>query len=364
MARYLAEAKEDDALSTRYQRVRVAQQLVATVTSAFYRLMALEQALPKAQALERNWAGVVRDLGDLAERGLVERRELLAARDELAQARQVLGDTYADMGKQREILAAAMNVCPDSCFSVTGNLWPLPRHCLDSCKLEAAALVNRPEAYQADLTHLISVADHRRALVKLLPRVEGYIGHRRDENKFILNNDWVEGGVRATWDLMEFAANLLEKRAAEGKMLQTEREAAAISMGIISQVRLKTLEAAKALEELKKFEQLLAQAREQLRIAREVETTKDRGAPGGAVMRIDRQRARCKVLKAEIDRLLAVGEVHAAFAALDAAAGLNYSVKTVQPHTVSGPRPLRAVLAGSSRILNGAARIVGSLKPW
>jgi len=362
MARYLARVKRNDATQARYQRVRVAQQLIGTVTAAFYRLLALQEALPKAQALERNRQSIVRDLKSLEKKGLVENREYIAARAMLSEASKRLSALYVDIGRQRALLASAMNVSPDSCARVGGVLYPLPPHCLDACKLEAIALVNRPEAFQADLTHLSSVDDYKRSLVKLFPRVEGFIGYFRDENKFILNNNYTEGGMRVTWDLMAFAADLLEQGTARDKVAKTERERALVSMGILTQVRIATLDAIKATAELKNASELAEQAAEKLRVARDVEEAKERGAPRRKI-RISRQKALCGVLEAQVDRFVALGELHAELADLDAAVGANHSIAAAEvPSRRSSisPLPTRRPLS----ILSSAARLAESLMPW
>jgi outer membrane protein TolC len=358
IARYVSHVKLNDAVHARYQRARVAQQLTGTVTAAFYRLLALTRALPKARALVSNRKSIVRDLESLSDSSLVEPREYLIAKAFLAEAEQQLSDTYVQMGKQRELLASAMNVCPDSAFNPRGTLLPLPPFNLEACNLESAALLNRPEAYQADLTHLSSYEDFRASIVRFFPRVEGFIGYFRDENKFQLTRYWTDGGLRITWDLMDFCANLMNHQAAEGRFNKTEREQAVISMAILSQVRLRTLEAMQALEEFRKTSRLKDQAAEGLRIARSQEEAKQRGAER-QVIRIARQKALCEYLKSDIDRLASLGEVHAALAAVETAVGTNYPVAAVAPVPTRSyiPRiPLKP-----SRILSGAAGLIGSL---
>jgi outer membrane protein TolC len=229
------------------------------------------------------------------------------------------------MGRQRELLAAAMNVSPDGPFCVVGDLYPLPCAGLDLPRIEAAALTNRPEVYQADLAHMSSLFEVRRLIVKFFPRVEGYMGYYRDENKFLFDRDWKEGGMRAAWDLMEFTATLFEHKAARAKFVKTDEERAVISLGILSQVRLKGLEAMSSVEKYKTFKATEEEARERLRIAGVTEEAKEKWATE-RIQRIAKQKALCDVLQAEIDRLKATGEAHASLAAVDTAVGTNYPV--------------------------------------
>lgn len=159
MAVFLSQVRFNEAAQAGYQRVRVAQQLTGVVTAAFYRLLALSEVLPKARALAAHRQNIARDLKELSKSQLVDSQEYLMAESQLAEARDQVADVSVQIGKQRELLAFAMNVCPDSFFELAGKLLPLPPLFLDSCKLEAAALVNRPEAYQADLAHCSSFAE-------------------------------------------------------------------------------------------------------------------------------------------------------------------------------------------------------------
>lgn len=363
MARYLTRVKENDATSAAYQRVRVAQQLTGTVTAAFYRLMALSLAMPKAQALVSNRAAVVNDLQALYDKRLIDGRDLIDARVALANAKQLLTDIRVNTGKQRELLAAAMNVNPDSCYELSGSLEPFPNYCLDPKKLEVAALVNRPEAYQADLTFLSSNDEYRRLIVKCFPRAEGFFGLFRDENKYLLYKNWTDGGLRVTWDLMDFAGNLLECKAAKERIVKTDSERALVSLGIVSQVRLRTLDAIKALETYKKTVAILNEAGKELRLAKDIEEVKDAGARR-KVMRIQRQQALCRRLEAETDRFLALGEARAALAELDTAVGSNYPVKAAEcpVGTKRGIAPELKKIPGT--IVRSTGNLVRGILPW
>jgi outer membrane protein TolC len=363
MAKYISDARGNDAGQAHYQRARVAQQLVGTVTSAFWRLIALHEALPKAQILDRHRRNISQDLKNLLDSSLIETQEYLTAKSLLAEASLQLSEVYLNIGRQRELLATAMNVNPDSAFRVMGNLKLPAVGNLDPAKLEAAALVNRPEAYQADLAQASSIADQKRLMIKFFPRAEGFVGHFRDENKFYLDREWVDGGLRLTWDLMDCLNNAYEHDAARDKVYKTDRDRAVISLGILTQVRLKTLDAMKALQRYKKSCELEDAARETGRIAREVEQAKDRRS-SLKVIRIARERAICNLLQAEIDRLMALGDAHAALADVDAAVGINYPANQFQgvpSGSVAAASPFARIAQRPVEALRSAAKSVGGL---
>ncbi|GEM_PF-496243 len=362
IARYNSRVKAYEAGYSRYQRTRVAQELLGAVDAAFHRLLALMRSLPKARALVQNRRQIVADLKSLAERALVENKEYLAEKDLLAENEQELADIYADIGRQREILAATMNVSPDTTMRIAGRLLPLPPHNLDTRVLEPMALVNRPEAYQADVVHLKSIDEHKRQLVKLLPKADGFIGYYRDENKFLLNKNWIDGGLKVTWDLIQFTADLLESAATRDKVVLTDRERSLISIGIISEVRLNTLKAIKAMHEFRKASKLRDQARERVRIARDVEDVKQRKALRARIVQIERQKAQCQLLETELDRLTALGEVRAALADLDSTVGSNYPIEMA--NVIPPNRSLVSALRRPIGLLRGAGRFARSFIPW
>ncbi len=363
MAKYLSDVKWNEAGQAHYQKSRVAQQLVGTVTSAFWRLVALHEALPKAQALEKHRRSIAQDLKSLLENALVESQEYLTAKSQLAEASQQLSDVYFNIGRQRELLATAINVSPDSAFRVVGDLKLPSVASLNASALEAAALVNRPEAYQADLAQASSIADQKRLMIRYFPRAEGFYGHFRDRNKFYLDKEWVDGGMRLTWDLMDCLYNAFEHDAATERVYKTDRDRAVISLGILTQVRLKTLDAMKALERYKKTRELEDAARETTRIAREVEQAKDRRT-SQKIIQIARERAICNLFQSEIDRLMALGDAHAALSDVDTAVGTNYPVSEFhvrQPHSVVGTLPLASIANRPVAAFKRAVGFVGGL---
>ncbi len=360
IACYLSNVKCNEAQYARYQRARVAQQLVATVTSAFYRLMALCAALPNAESVVAHRGHIVTDLSSLGDRSLVENEQLQFAKGQLTLSKRQLAEIQLDMDRQRELLLTALHVTPCSAFRPVGCL-DLPPCALDGCKLEAAALVNRPETFQADLAVSNSIEENKSAIVRLFPRAEGFLGYYRDENTFQLEKNYTEGGMRLTFDMMEFASNLLEKQAAKGKIFKSDRERAVLSMGILTQVRLKTIDATKAYQEEKKTWELLTQAQEMLRVAEVQEKANERLAPR-RIMRIDREKALCDVLQADITHFKTAGEVHAAVADLDASVGSNFPVSQAFPRPRPGPLPM--VTHATVTVIDKAVGLVRRIIRW
>ncbi len=368
MARYLARKKYNEATSSRYQRVRTAQKITAQVTAAFYRLLTASTALPKANRLVADREAIVRDMEALGRwkstdlgKGLVSKEDYFDARKSLERARKRLGELHVNLGQQRSLLAETMNVSPDSQITVRGRMWPLPQYSMDMYALERVALLNRPEAYQADLDHMSSIEEHRRLIVKLFPRVQGHLHYVRDENKYLLNKNFVDGGMKITWDLMKFTSDYFKKNAAGDDIARTDRDRAAISLGILTDVRLRTLDVREAMDDYRKYAALRDEAAEELRIAKDIEDVKQESASGQRRMLIKQQEARCQLLESEIYRLEALGDLHGALAEQDAAIGTNHPVGSAGP---PAGRIFRSLPSARPGLLNRAGRFARSLAFW
>ncbi len=341
MALYLSRVKSNEADYARYQRARVAQQLIGSASSAFYRLLALQEAVSKAKVMVAKTREVAKDLENVKERGRVRDLDRLREKDyreNLSNSEAVLSDSneklshlYVSMARQRDLLASNMNVCPDDCFRVVGTLYPIPKCDLQPCKLESAALVNRPEAYQADLNFINSLDQHKRSIVKLFPKAEGFLGEYWDATKFMYHNAWTDGGLRVTWDFMQFTGDLLSCQAAKENIIKTDKQRALISMGILSQVRAKTLDAIAAYDHYKKTSEREEQEREAYRIAETLDKRRSDAETPKYARHVSARLQHCKLLQAEIDKIIAAGELHAALSELYAAVGTNFPVTSAHP---------------------------------
>ncbi|MEM1282547.1 MAG: TolC family protein [Chlamydiota bacterium] len=108
-------------------------------------------------------------------------------------------------------------------------------------QLEKWALVNRPELFSADLEENIRADEARAAIVQMLPGVELFGGPYHDSNRFLLFNNWLAAGVRATWDLLNIPIYWQEKRIACKRKALAKVNRMALAVGVIAQVHLSYL---------------------------------------------------------------------------------------------------------------------------
>jgi outer membrane protein TolC len=321
LAYYLSKSSINDTLKAHYQKLRVAQKLIATVDAAFFRLLGLQECLPMAERLCAARRMVAGKMRTAFEKKIVNVDEYNKAKQNCIRADRLLGRLRNEMEKQRNILASAMAISPEYCvdggFYVIGPLVP-PQFSMQLCDMELAAVRNRPEAAESGLSALSSTNDLKRAIVKYCPKVTGFWRFTRDKDKFLYNKDWKEVGVSVYFDLLDWLGNHEEFKAAKSHALKTQRETGSVALGITSQVRLAALQYLDSLDELQANRAALNGTSEVVEVAEKRAVRED-------LDRLALEEVRASLLQNQIDLTKTLGEANATLSELQAAMGTNYT---------------------------------------
>ena len=319
LAFYLSRSSINERLRSHYQRVRVAQKVLGVVESSFFRLLSLQDALPKAERLVGLRDQIIQDAERLFERNLITVEDYHRHRRNLSRARNLKERLINDIQRQRNLLASALALSPDTCvggFSVIGELGQPTTICAG--ELEMVAIQNRPEAIQSGLSHLNSVNDYKRTLVKYLPRLSVYWRQTHDKDKYLYNKDWRDVGGQMQFDFVQWVSNLNESKAARSLVASSETEIGNVVIGIASQVRTAALAYLDAVAELRRTQDSLDSS---LRVSRIVEQRHTKNATD----KISVDEARADTTSDGIEKMRALGEVNATLGELNSATGVNYN---------------------------------------
>jgi outer membrane protein TolC len=320
LAYYLSRSSRNDRLRAHHQRVRVGQKLIGTVEAAFFRLLTLQERLPRAQRLVRLRKMVLRETHLLFREKMKSVEDFHSAKQNHLRASRILLGIEDALQRERNILATSLGLSPDTCtdggFYAHGDLSRPSFHDKIPC-LEMTAVQNRPEAYEAGLNHLNSVNDLKRTIVKFFPKVAAFWKFTRDKDKFWLNKDWKDIGLNIHVDLLDWLTNWDESRAARANRVKTDLEVGAVALGITSQVRFAALRYYRSLKEMDNAES-------SLEISKKLLDAAEVRAKGDALSQLDLIAAKAEVLQEELDRLKALGEANATLAELRAEMGINY----------------------------------------
>ncbi|MFH1112666.1 MAG: TolC family protein, partial [Pseudomonadota bacterium] len=309
----------------RYQAVRKTQEVIGSVDAAFFRLLALQEALPLAEKAAGIRGEVVRKRKDLYGRNLIGFEELADAQDKSIRAGQVLSQLTIEVERQRNILASLMGVSPDTPdvpgFAVVGSLNEMPaEHRLFAGalrNLERVGLENRPEPYRAVLKYLNSINDVKRAFVKYCPEITGYFRYTRDKDKFILENEWKDVGVNVRFDLLNLLTAMDESQSARLSLEQADTQIVSLTEKIASQIRAAALKYLDAHASVRSAVDSLRNAQTGLEVARNKHEQ-------GDLRKVQVDEATAEVLANRMRLISAMGEQGATLSELYAALAMNY----------------------------------------
>lgn len=104
--------------------------------------------------------------------------------------------------------------------------------------LEEIAMQYRPELYSADLDVKIQRDEVKKAVTQMFPSLEFYAHDNYDNNIFLINNNWVNAGLRAVWDLFSLPSKAFKRQSAMMGFRTAHAGRLAQSVVVLTQVHL------------------------------------------------------------------------------------------------------------------------------
>jgi len=235
---YRAKQLADETLISEERRRRVIQNIVQDTRSAYWRAVGAQRLAKKADDLlaRVKWA-LERSRRAEAE-GLLPPVRALAYQRDLLDATTLLNIRRQELEFSKRELAALMNVTPGTNFTLADEKEPqLPPPPRNIGELEEVALEQRPELREEDYRKRISVAETRKALLSLLPGISIDFAGRYDSNRYLYNQSWIDGGIQIFSNLMRLLAYPSVEKANELRLKADDARRVALSMAILTQVR-------------------------------------------------------------------------------------------------------------------------------
>lgn len=104
--------------------------------------------------------------------------------------------------------------------------------------METQALTRNADLREANYNVRIAANDTRKAILKLLPGISFDYGTRRDDDRFLINQNWQEASVRVSLNLFNLLSAPSQKRAAEAAESVMQARRMALQMTVFTQVHL------------------------------------------------------------------------------------------------------------------------------
>lgn len=316
---YAARQAGDRSLIAEERRRKVLHNLVQEVRAAYWRaassqklrddvvktLTVAEQALNDSRKVEQ--ANIRNPIDTLRfQRSLLEAIRQLETIDQ-------------ELSTARTELSVLIGLPPGTTFEVAvpeetdmvPPAWNTPIE-----RMEELALVNNPDLREQDYQSRISVAETRKAILRMLPGLSFSVGRNYDSNSMLIANRWTEAGAKVTWNLLNVFSGPAELRAAERGEEVAQQRSLAMHMAVLAQLHIARRQFDIACTQFERASQLYDVDRRILRLSEVREANDAQGA-------LERVANNTSMIVGLLRRYQALAQVHAAFGRMQAAMGAD-----------------------------------------
>ncbi|MGQ7249722.1 TolC family protein [Halomonas sp. V046] len=333
LAYYENQQKADQMLMAEERRRKVAQNVLRDVRNAYWRALAAQRLIPQLNILLAR-TEVALDAARQAQRqGLLPRQEVLAYQRALLDSTTLLTTRRQDLELAKTELAALMSLPPGTRLILADEPEPrLPPDVTDVERLEQLALLHRPEIREEWYRKRVNQTDLEAAKLRLWPNVTVSAGLEYDSNDYLYNNDWTQSGVNVSLNLLRLLQypDLNQAQDTQGDADDLRRTA--LSMAVLTQVRVGALRYHLAREELQYSDESLTVDEDLLAYAKAA----SRSSIGSELEVI---RAESRYLLSQYQREAAYSRAQAAWGRLFNSVGLDVLPEVIAEHdlaTLSG----------------------------
>lgn len=325
---YRAQQKADQILMAQERRRKVIQNVLQDVRNSYWRALGAQKLIGRVDDLLVRVNKALERAREIESKGLMPRQEVLAYQRALLDAVSLLTLRRQDLELSRSELSALMSIAPGTPYTLADEparaMPPAPANLL---ALETMALERRPEIMEEWYRKRVTENDIKAAKLSVFPNLNFDAGLHYDSNKYNYNANWADVGVRLSWNILRLAQWPALERAHKHQNQTDDMRRMALSMAVLTQVRVGIQRYDLSLSELKFSEesarvdqQLLkyAQASSQSRYESELEVI----------------RAEARALLAEYQRYASYSNAQAAWGRLYNSVGLDVLPETIASHDV------------------------------
>ncbi len=236
---YGAKAQANKILATEERRRRVVLSLVEQVRAAWWEAVTAQRLSVPVQTVLKEAREALEQSRQTEAQRLLPPLESLRYQKGLLEAVQQLEALASDLAMAKAQLSALMNLPTGTDFTVAlPNEASLtrPAMALSLDKLEAVAMVERPEIREELYLARNIALDTRMSILRLLPGATLFGGINYDSNSHLVNNNWADAGVQVSWNLLNVVSlpRTLEVTEARETVADTRRQA--LRMAVLAQV--------------------------------------------------------------------------------------------------------------------------------
>lgn len=325
---YRAQQKADQYLMAEERRRKVAQNVLQDVRNSYWRALGAQKLIGRVDALLERVNKALAQAKQVEKDGLMPQAQVLAYQRALLDAVNLLTLRRQDLELSRAELTALMSIPPGTAYTLADEKeTTLPAAPRDFGKLETLALERRPEIMEEWYRKRVTENDIKAAKLLLWPNLSLDAGLSYDSNKYNYNSSWVDTGVRVSWNILKLTQVSALDRAHKAQNETDDLRRMALSMAVLTQVRVGVQRYDLALSELKFAEESLGVDQRLLSFSQKAAQTKFDS-------QLEVIRAEARALLAEYQRYAAYSNAQAAWGRVYNSVGLDVLPQTIASHDV------------------------------
>jgi outer membrane protein TolC len=313
-----AQQRADEVLISMERRRKVANRIIEDVRTSYWRAVSAERLLTKLQQLESAVSNTLANSERLAERRLSAPLTALTYQRELVEIQAEVRKLQRELVIAKAQLAALMNLKPGTEFSLVlpDRAKQLPEVKYAGEDMMLTALRNRAELREVSYRQRINTKELDAALLSALPSFRGVLGVNIDSNDFLYNQDWVQWGARASWNVLNLFRYPAQKKAVKAQDNLLRQRELALTMAVITQVHV-------ARARFGHLTQELDTAAKQMNVQDRIMYQIRAGHQAGAMSQQTLLREEMNTLVAEVKYDIAYADAQNAYANLFGAMGID-----------------------------------------
>lgn len=325
---YRAQQKADQVLMAEERRRKVAQNVLQDVRNSYWRALGAQKLLGRVDTLLARVHKALAHAKEVEKEGLMPQSQVLAYQRALLDAVNLLTLRRQDLELARAELTALMSIAPGTSYKLAEEkesvLPPVPTNLEE---LELMALEKRPEIMEEWYRKRVTENDIKAAKLLLWPNLSIDAGPQYDSNRFNYNSNWVDVGARLSWNILKLTQYPSLKRAHEHQNQTDDMRRMALSMAVLTQVRVGVQRYGLSLAELEFAE-------ESLRVDKRLLNFAQAAAQSQFDSELEVIRTEARALLAEYQRYAAYSNAQAAWGRVYNSVGLDVLPEAIESHDV------------------------------
>ena len=235
---YRSKQNANQYLIAEERRRKLVQNMIQDVRAAYWRALGAQRLAEEAKTtLARADTALIRSREAEAQK-IISPALALNYQRALLDATSLLNQRRQDLDFAKHELSAMMSVPPGTHFSLAETPeTSLPLVPTNYAALEEMALLQRPELREEDFKKRITADETRKQYLSVFPNLNVAAGLQYNSNDFLFNKNWQQASVGVTWNLLRlFSIPDMEKTQSQQVKVDESRRLA-LSMAIITQLR-------------------------------------------------------------------------------------------------------------------------------